>query len=133
MQSLIIIKLKIAAKIIPRFSHRLIVPYINFLSMAWLGHSSSEMLDLHYHLHDEDSQQAMLALANTGKTHADLARLHSTLEGNLRAKGQSKIEKTLQVAEVKELVTTLSNLTERGGFEPPVRVYPVRRFSKPLP
>ena len=24
-------------------------------------------------------------------------------------------------------------LAERGGFEPPVQVYPVRRFSKPLP
>src|SRR5688572_12029073 len=24
-------------------------------------------------------------------------------------------------------------MAERGGFEPPVRVYPVRRFSKPLP
>ena len=24
-------------------------------------------------------------------------------------------------------------LAEGGGFEPPVRVYPVRRFSKPLP
>jgi len=34
----------------------------------------------------------------------------------LRAKGQSKTEKTLQVSEVKELVTTLSNITERAGF-----------------
>ena len=24
-------------------------------------------------------------------------------------------------------------LAERGGFEPPVEVYPLRRFSKPLP
>ena len=24
-------------------------------------------------------------------------------------------------------------LAEGGGFEPPVRVYPARRFSKPLP
>jgi site-specific recombinase XerD len=35
-------------------------------ALAWLGHSSSEMLDLYYHLHDEDSQQAMQALAQTG-------------------------------------------------------------------
>lgn len=32
-------------------------------ALAWLGHLSSEMLDLYYHLHDEDCQQAMLALA----------------------------------------------------------------------
>jgi site-specific recombinase XerD len=34
-------------------------------ALAWLGHSSSQMLDLYYHLHDEDSQQAMMALAKT--------------------------------------------------------------------
>ncbi len=32
-------------------------------ALAWLGHSSSEMLDLYYHLHDEDSQHAMMELA----------------------------------------------------------------------
>ena len=32
-------------------------------ALAWPGHSSSDMLDLYYHLHDEDSQQAMRALA----------------------------------------------------------------------
>jgi len=32
-------------------------------ALAWLGHSSSEMLDLYFHLHDEESQQAMIALA----------------------------------------------------------------------
>ena len=41
----------------------------------------------------------------------------------LNAKGQSKIEKTLQVPEVKELVTSLSNITERAGFEPAVEAY----------
>ncbi len=92
-------------------------------ALAWLGHSSSEMLDLYYHLHDEDSQQAMMALAESrpivlGDPHED-----STFEGNLRATGQSKIEKMLQIPEVQELVTSLSNITERGGFEPPVRVY----------
>jgi len=71
-------------------------------ALAWLGHSSSEMLDLYYHLHDEDSQHAMRALAS------------------LRAKGQSKIEKTLQLPQAKELVTTMSNITERAGFEPAV-------------
>ncbi len=44
----------------------------------------------------------------------------SQLEGNLRATGQSKIEKTLQIPEVQELVASLSNITERAGFEPAV-------------
>ena len=35
-------------------------------ALTWLGHSSSEMLELYYHLHDDDSQKAMLALANSG-------------------------------------------------------------------
>ena len=34
----------------------------------------------------------------------------------MRATGGSKIEKTLQVTEVRELVTTLSQITERVGF-----------------
>ncbi len=33
-------------------------------ALVWLGHSSSEILDLYYHLTDADSQAAMLALAN---------------------------------------------------------------------
>ena len=37
----------------------------------------------------------------------------------LRATGQSKIEKTLQVPEAKELTTSLSNITERPGFDLP--------------
>ena len=41
-------------------------------------------------------------------------------EGNLRATGEYKTEKTLQVPEVQELVTSLSNITERAGFEPAV-------------
>ena len=40
---------------------------------------------------------------------------NSPFEGNLRANGQYKIEKMLQVPEVKQLVTTLSNITERAG------------------
>jgi hypothetical protein len=51
---------------------------------------------------------------------------------HLRAKDQSKIEKVLQVPEVKELVTTLSSVTERAGFEPAVP-QGTHRFSKPAP
>jgi len=92
-------------------------------ALAWLGHSSSQMLDLYYHLHDEDSQQAMVALANSSVVDGCFGSQYSTLEGNLRAMGKSKIEKTLQVPEAKELMTSLSNITERPGFEPGVRVY----------
>jgi hypothetical protein len=77
------------------------------------------MLDLYYHLHDEDSQQAMMELAKSDL----LDTKKVAFEGNLRAKGQSKIEKTLQVPQVQELVACLSGITERGGFEPPVRAY----------
>jgi len=87
-------------------------------ALAWLGHSSSQMLDLYYHLHDEDSQHAMVALANSSVVDGRFGSQYSTFEGNLRAMGQSKIEKTLQVPEAKELMTSLSNITERAGFEP---------------
>ena len=89
-------------------------------ALAWLGHSSSEMLDLYYHLHDEDSQQAMMALAKSEKKVPSDNMDFSSHEGNLRAIGQSKIEKTLQVPEARELVASLSNITERAGFEPAV-------------
>ena len=98
-------------------------------ALAWLGHSSSEMLDLYYHLHDEDSQQAMMALANSHVVGGSFNSQDSPCEGNLRANGQSKIEKTLQVPEVKELVETLSNITERAGFEPAVRCTRTHAFQ----
>ncbi len=78
------------------------------------------MLELYYHLHDDDSQKAMLALANSGIIGGCFSGKNLTFEGNLRTMGQSKIEKTLQVPEVKELVTSPSNITERAGFEPAV-------------
>ena len=78
------------------------------------------MLDLYYHLYDEDSQQAMTALANSSVVDGSFGSQYSTFEGNLRAMGQSKIEKTLQVPQMQELVNTLSSITERAGFEPAV-------------
>ncbi len=50
-------------------------------------------------------------------------------EGNLRAMGEYKIEKTLQVPEAKELVTSLSDITERAGFEPAVETSPTQPFQ----
>ena len=94
-------------------------------ALAWLGHSSSDMLDLYYHLHDEDSQQTMLALA---KSHI-IVDEKMPIEGSLRTVGQYKIEKTLQVPEVQELVASLSNITERAGFEPAVETSPTQPFQ----
>jgi len=42
----------------PAFNHH--VAYRK--ALAWLGHSSSGILDLFYHLHDENSQNAMMEL-----------------------------------------------------------------------
>ncbi|NQV35383.1 MAG: tyrosine-type recombinase/integrase, partial [Phycisphaeraceae bacterium] len=89
-------------------------------ALAWLGHSSSQMLDLYYHLHDDDSQRAMAELAKSTLFIENSKTENTAFEGNLRAMGESKIEKTLQVPEVQELVASLSNITERAGFEPAV-------------
>ena len=98
-------------------------------ALAWLGHSSSEMLDLYYHLHDEDSQKTMMALAESHTS----AHTEKHFEDSLRTVEESKIVKALQVPEIKELVELLSNSTERRGFEPRVRIVSVRQFSKLLP
>jgi len=91
-------------------------------ALAWLGHSSSEMLDLYYHLHDEDSQQAMMALAGGDETAEDGQQPDSPSEGTLRAQGQSTIENESQVPEIQELTDCLNNMAERPGFEPGNRV-----------
>ena len=48
----------------------------------------------------------------------------------MSAIGRSKIEKTLKVPEVQERVTTLSDITERAGFEPAVRKNPHTAFPR---
>ncbi len=78
------------------------------------------MLDLYYHLHDEDSQQAMQALAESGRPSDPSPTVASPPEGSLRALGQSTIEKTPQTPEIQELVACLTNATERAGFEPAI-------------
>jgi len=37
-------------------------------ALAWLGHSNSDMLDLYYHLHDDDSMQTMAELAKSSSS-----------------------------------------------------------------
>ena len=101
-------------------------------ALAWLGHSSSDILDLYYHLHDEDSRNAMMELAKSHNTEIE------TIEnkGNLRATGQSRISNNPQLPELQELIDVIlthNKITERPGFEPGVGVYPLQRFSKPSP
>ena len=54
-------------------------------ALAWLGHSSSDMLDQYYHLHDADSHEAMEALANGSQGSPTDCDELDPLEGNLRA------------------------------------------------
>ena len=76
------------------------------------------MPDLYYHLHDEDSRQAMMALAQVGDEAESNQGNTLPPEATLRATGQSTIEKTSEVPEVQELVGCLNELAERAGFEP---------------
>ena len=97
-------------------------------ALAWMGHSSSEILDLYYHLSDPDSQGAMKALATATAFQLPVPSVTMTgsaattqavdLEGNLRAMGQSTNEKPPQVALDEQLVAVLDQITERVGFEP---------------
>ena len=106
-------------------------------ALAWLGHSSSEILGLYYHLHDADSQAAMKSLADDTFSGTELIAKIDDLsesteggfEGNLRANGQSTIEKKPQAPEVQELVAALCGQTERAGFEPAVRFWRTHPFQ----
>ena len=68
----------------------------------------------------------MEALANGG----DFGQLSKSdeepFEGNLRATGQSTIEKTPQAPEIQELVACLSEGTERAGYRGPVSAWDSR-------
>ena len=97
-------------------------------ALAWLGHSSSDILDLYYHLHDEDSQNAMMELAKSHQPDIE----PDPNKGNLRATGESKIVKNLQPIELQELIDVMladKKITERGGFEPPVGTSPTQPFQ----
>ena len=54
-------------------------------ALAWLGYSSSQMLDMCYHLYDEDSQKAMMAFAKIDEIVTSNSGEYSPFEGNLRA------------------------------------------------
>jgi integrase len=84
-------------------------------ALAWLGHSSSEMLDLYYHLHDDDSHQAMQPLAESTQIHVANGASDAAVEDHLRTTGQSTIEKLSQVPEFQELAECLAEGSERAG------------------
>ena len=58
----------------------------------------------------------------TGTTAARTA-VDSRFAGSLRAVGQSRIEKLLQVREFQELANCLTEETEREGFEPSIQAF----------
>jgi site-specific recombinase XerD len=102
-------------------------------ALAWLGHSNSEMLDLYYHLHDDDSQKTMMELAKSGASDPDDNEADDDFEDSLRTVAGSKIVKNPQVPELQELMDVIlaeNKKTERAGFEPAVLLR-VHWFSKP--
>ena len=77
------------------------------------------MLDLYYHIHDEDSHNTMMELT---KSHI-LKSVPTPNKGSLRATGRAKIVENTQPIELQELIDVIlaeSKKPERGGFEPPV-------------
>ena len=60
-------------------------------ALTWLGHNSPDILELYYHLTNDESQAAMSALAGSA-AHVEIKSARRDFEGNLRANGQSKIE-----------------------------------------
>lgn len=62
------------------------------------------------------ADDAVNVAASTDETDGPAESAEGGFEGNLRATGQSRIEKALQVPEVSELVECFSCETERAGF-----------------
>jgi len=97
-------------------------------ALAWLGHSSSDILDLYYHLHDADSQAAMRSLSEDTDGRAVVKRdelaasAEDDSEGTLRANRESRIERCSQEELEQELMSVLNEISERAGFEPAIRL-----------
>ena len=68
----------------------------------------------------DESQKAMMEPAQVSNICKNQVDENPPFEGNLMASGRYENEETLQVPAVKQLVTTLSNIPERAGFEPAV-------------
>ncbi|MBI1373884.1 MAG: tyrosine-type recombinase/integrase [Phycisphaera sp.] len=96
-------------------------------ALTWLGHSSSEMLDIYYHLHDAESQAAMMALAqDTGSDDdaEEFAKLPvdedtapaEVDEGDLRANAESTIENLSKDEWDQQLLDLLEVGTKNPGL-----------------
>ena len=81
-------------------------------ALAWLGHSDSSILELYYHLSDSDSQAAMQSLASDHLGTSKSIPCPARVEGNLRAMGQSKIEKTPEDEDVEGVMKSVFSETE---------------------
>ena len=87
-------------------------------ALAWLGHSSSQILDLYYHLHDAGSQSAMKSLAADGFNDGQETSGTPGSEGTLRAIWGPTNEKRPEDLWEQELLSVLGEKAERVGFEP---------------
>ncbi len=97
-------------------------------ALAWLGHSNSEMLDLYYHLHDDDSRKTMMELAKSETS--ELA--DDDLEDSLRTVDEYKIGRNLQPIELQELIDVILANKEKngeGGIRTHGRVNPTQPFQ----
>jgi integrase len=63
-------------------------------ALAWMGHADSEMLSNYYHLHDEESERSMQALASdSGFTHQNRptpGRIETLPRGSMAPKGSQR-------------------------------------------
>ena len=100
-------------------------------ALSWLGHSNSAILDLYYHLNDADSQAAMQSLADDTFGNG-IANADSEKTSTLRTFDESTIETRSQSLEDDALMKALKTVTEREGFEPPLRL-PADRISNAAP
>ena len=98
-----------------------------------MGHSDSEMLSNYYHLHDDEAEASMRALAAQPAEIVSDSQQSATVEnsdalgGTPRGTqqgthGWKNTTPRWQIPEKQALATGGSKRTERGGFEPPTAV-----------
>lgn len=89
-------------------------------ALSWLGHRSSDILDLYYHLNDAESQSAMASLAEDtfSALPEDIAETAKEPEGILRTLEGYKTEKRSEPLSEQEFLSVLDFQAEREGFEP---------------
>ena len=101
-------------------------------ALTWMGHSDSEMLSNYYHLHDDEAEASMRALAAQPAEIVSDSQQSATVEnsdalgGTPRGTqqgthGWKNTTPRWQIPEKQALATGGSKRTERGGFEPPIQ------------